>query len=102
MSAAARERDSVCRVGGDEFAIVAESMSDVDEAIALADRIHARFAVPFDLKGQTFQIQGSIGLCLLAPGGVETVVSAVKKADEAMYSAKVAGPSRTRVYEGAD
>ena len=102
MSAAVRERDSVCRVGGDEFAIVAENIADADEAIALADRIHARFAVPFEIKGLTFQIQGSIGLFVLAPGGVETVVSAVKKADEAMYSAKVAGPSRTRVYEGAD
>ena len=77
-------------------------MSSLSWPKALADRIHARFAVPFQLKGQTFQIQGSIGLFVLDPGGTETVVSAVKKADEAMYSAKVAGPSRTRVYDGAD
>ncbi|GEM_PF-4996960 len=43
-----------------------------------------------------------MGLFVIVPGGVETVVSAVKKADEAMHSAKVAGPSRPRVYEGAD
>jgi ammonium transporter, Amt family len=102
MIAGVRERDNVCRVGGDEFAIVAEGIVDVDEAMTLADRIHARFAAPFELRGQTFQIQGSIGVCVIAPGGDETVVSAVKKADEAMYSAKVAGPSRTRVYQGAD
>ncbi len=102
MIAAVRERDNVCRVGGDEFAIVAEGIADVDEAMALADRIHARFALPFEVKGKSFQIQGSIGLYVVAPGGEETVVSAVKKADEAMYTAKVAGPSRTRLYQDAD
>lgn len=102
MSAAVRERDNVCRVGGDEFAIVAEAVADIDEAMTLADRIHARFALPFNLKGLAFQIQGSIGVCVIPPGTDETVVSAVKKADEAMYSAKVAGPSRTRIYQGAD
>ena len=102
MIAAVRERGNVCRVGRDEFAIVAEGLADVDEAMALAERIHARFAVPFELKGKSFQIQGSIGLCVVAPGGQETVVSAVKKADEAMYSYKVARPSRTRLYQDAD
>jgi len=101
MIAAVRERDNVCRLGGDEFAIVAEGIADADEAMALANRIHGNFAQPFDLNGQPFQIQGSVGVHLAVPGGDESVVSAVKKADEAMYTAKVAGPSRTRVYQSA-
>lgn len=58
--------------------------------------------MPFELKGKTLRIHGSIGMFVIAPDGLETVVSAVKRADEAMYPAKFAGPSRTRVYEGAD
>jgi ammonium transporter, Amt family len=98
MQAAVRSGDVVCRLGGDEFAIVAENVADRAAVDAIAKKIQRRFAEPLELVETLFRIEASIGIAFIEDATRETVASAVKKADEAMYMAKVAGRARVRFF----
>jgi len=59
-----RETDLVARLGGDEFAIIHSSAHQPTDAAAMADRLVAALAMPFDLQGRQVEISGSIGVVL--------------------------------------
>jgi len=80
MRGAVREHvDIACRMGGDEFAIIA--MSDVSVARRIAARV---------MKAMEGRV--SAGIAQLTPG--ESVVSLVARADAALYQAKNEGRGR--------
>ncbi len=54
----------VARVGGHEFAIVVEGLSDTDGLIELADKITAAFDRPFDIDGLTVDVTVSVGIAV--------------------------------------
>ena len=59
---AVREEDVVARFGGDEFAILQFNAADQAAVNALATRVVALMATPFDIAGHRFRITASIGL----------------------------------------
>lgn len=90
---AARETDSVCRYGGEEFVLLLPHTHGA-EAMALAERL--RVAVehaPWKLRALTI----SLGVCTLGPD-IADATALLERADAAMYEAKVAG--RNRVVSG--
>jgi len=90
-----RERDTLARIGGDEFALIVEHCS-VDEAMAVAHKIlEATRAFRYACKGQLFQLGVSIGVSPIdsSAAGVEDIM---RRADHACYIAKERG--RNRVY----
>ena len=95
-----RETDTVARLGGDEFAIIQAGAEQPAAAIALAERLVARLAEPFDLDIHQAAIGVSIGIAML-PGDGEAADTALKNADLALYRAKVDGRGTFRFFEPA-
>ncbi|WP_458093964.1 putative bifunctional diguanylate cyclase/phosphodiesterase [Roseomonas sp. WA12] len=86
----ARASDVVARIGGDEFVVVQTGVSVPADVAALAARIMADIAMPYDLGGPQASVDTSIGIALFpADGG--TVEALLKNADTALYRAKKSG-----------
>ena len=102
-SAAARllqeagEGDTVARVGGDEFLILLEDVSDVAASITVANRVLASLSQPFEVSGKHVQIACSIGIVVHPDHGDRNKL--VANADAAMYAAKRAGGSCYALFE---
>jgi diguanylate cyclase (GGDEF)-like protein len=95
-----RESDTVARLGGDEFAIIQAGVEQPAAAIALAARLVARLAEPFDLDNHQAAIGVSIGIAIL-PGDGDSADAALKNADLALYRAKADGRGTFRLFEPA-
>ena len=96
ISGQVREDDLVCRVGGDEFAVILRKCP-LDNARTVAESIRAVVAdYRFACDGKVFTVGTSIGLIPLT-GGEYSKLEIMVAADTACYSAKKAG--RNRVVE---
>jgi diguanylate cyclase (GGDEF)-like protein/PAS domain S-box-containing protein len=92
-----RVRDTVGRLGGDEFGLIAVTSEGSDDAATMADKIIEELQQPFVLAGHDVTVTPSIGiaLCPEDSGDTETLI---KFADMAMYHAKAAGRNAYRFY----
>ncbi len=88
LCASVRAADVVCRIGGDEFVILLPDITD-DEAAAVAQRIIARVAEPFEFA-PAVRVGASVGLASAPRDGV-TADDLLSAADRAMYEAKRRG-----------
>ncbi|WP_440225173.1 EAL domain-containing protein [Dokdonella sp. MW10] len=93
-----RDGDTVARIGGDEFNIVLEELTDAIEAERVAQKIITAFEAPLELDdGQEVVISPSIGISLY-PDHAQTPTDLLKFADTAMYQAKEHGRKTYKVY----
>lgn len=93
-----RPTDLVARLGGDEFTILVEGKIDDNEVAVIAERIHHKFSMPFDLHGHEVYSSASIGI-LHASEKHLTSEDVMRDADTAMYQAKRAGKARHEVFD---
>lgn len=97
-----RDEDVVCRIGGDEFALILRGCSRED-ALRLAENLRAGVCdFRFDWQGHTFSVGASIGMTYI--DGAQTDPSEILiAADAACYEAKRSGRNRVVEYQaGAD
>lgn len=87
LMAAVREVDTVARVGGDEFAVILEAISDADDAAAVAVKIAECIGEPFSIDNHTLHIGASTGIAIYPADG-DGVSSLLQHADAQMYRAK--------------
>ncbi len=85
-----RDTDTVARLGGDEFAILQIDLQRPDEASALAARLVAIIAEPYELQGHHVVVGTSIGVTL-SPQDATSADRLLKNADIALYRAKADG-----------
>jgi diguanylate cyclase (GGDEF)-like protein/PAS domain S-box-containing protein len=96
LVAAVRPGDTVARIGGDEFIVLAEEVADETAALDLAARLRASVAWPIHAAGTEAVITCSIGVAL-APA--EDAAALVRHADAAMYRAKEGGRNRAELFD---
>jgi len=90
LIAAVREVDTVARVGGDEFAVILEAVTDIEDATAVAEKISESIGEPFSIDSRTLNIGASTGIAMYPCDGDE-VSALLHHADAEMYRAKRAG-----------
>jgi diguanylate cyclase (GGDEF)-like protein/PAS domain S-box-containing protein len=98
LQASARPTDLVARLGGDEFAIVQAGTEQPFGATALATRLIAEIAKPFELDGHQVVIGASVGISI-APSDGSDPDTLLKNADLALYRAKSDGRDSCRFFE---
>ncbi len=88
-----RPTDGVARLGGDEFAVVLTGVKEPANAYAVAEKVIASAASPFDVGDMQLTISASVGVSFAAysAGGWADLVA---RADANLYKAKTAGRGR--------
>jgi diguanylate cyclase len=97
MVAALRSCDTVARHGGDEFTVLLETVSSIEDAIKIADKLRAGLAEPIETSAGSLRITCSIGVAV-CPNHGHTLDALRAAADQAMYEAKKAGRDAVRTF----
>ncbi|HIN82234.1 MAG TPA: bifunctional diguanylate cyclase/phosphodiesterase [Chromatiales bacterium] len=94
-----RETDTVARMGGDEFAILAriETSGQVDSVLA---KVFDQFDAPFEIGISTLNISAHIGVAMFPQHGRDAA-TLLERADAAMYVAKKSRVSFS-IYDAVD
>jgi diguanylate cyclase (GGDEF)-like protein/PAS domain S-box-containing protein len=102
LQGAVRPGDTVARFGGDEFAILLDSVSDSAEAADVAGRILTVLELQYDIEGKPVYPRASVGICLTGDGVASIdAEELLRNADVAMYMAKRDSKGSYRVFEPA-
>ena len=83
-------RDMAARLGGDQFAVLLDGLSQAHQASLAAARIQDVLTKPYDLGGHTVNITISMGIALYPVDG-ETADQLLKSADLALFESKQKG-----------
>ncbi|WP_153787672.1 diguanylate cyclase domain-containing protein [Pseudomonas sp. EMN2] len=95
MQAAMRNDDLVARLAGDEFVIIARSVTSAAAAEEIGRKLCDTLSVPFGVEQKVLRIGASIGIHLNQPQQAPLAAEdALARADQAMYQAKRGGRNR--------
>ncbi len=89
----------VARIGGDEFAVLAQGLPSPAECDQLAGRILARLSRPTTVRGHLARCSASIGAATTADA--VTATDLMRHADLALFEAKGGGKQQWRRYDAA-
>jgi diguanylate cyclase (GGDEF)-like protein len=90
-------RGLVARLGGDEFVVVPASAMDLDAATALAENLNAELTDNVTIGGEVLNRTVSIGVTTGLPGQ-DSSLDLLRRADEALRSAKASGGESIGVF----
>jgi diguanylate cyclase (GGDEF)-like protein len=94
-----RSRDTIARIGGDEFVIVVE-LDDMTDAAHVADTLIGTVDRPVQVAGHELQITTSVGVAMYPEDG-RTPHALLTNADAAMYHAKSGGSNAYSFFEAS-
>jgi diguanylate cyclase (GGDEF)-like protein len=100
-----RSADTVARMGGDQFGVILEDLSDQGDAYIAARRIVDAIAEPYLIDGNEVRLTASVGVSVTNQGA-EDHTTLLRNADLARCAAKRAGGGRfesfrPELYESA-
>ena len=98
LTATLRTEDVAARQGGDEFTVLIERVTGVDEAEALAERLATELSRPIELEGRRLVVRASMGIAVSAGADIRAD-DLLAHADAAMYAAKSQGKARHAVFD---
>lgn len=99
-----RRDDTVARLGGDEFVVMLQDLSseDIDaarQAETIGHKILQALHKRFELGSSEHRVSASVGVTLFGDHPGERVEEPLKRADMAMYQAKLAGRNALRLFD---
>ena len=94
---AAEGPNLIARLGGDEFVVVPTTPMDADTAEALAYRLQSTLCERVAIDGETLTRTVSIGVALGVPGR-DTTSDLLRRADQAVLTAKNSGGNKVAVF----
>jgi diguanylate cyclase (GGDEF)-like protein/PAS domain S-box-containing protein len=95
---AVRVDDTVSRLGGDEFNVILNNVTDATEVARIVEeRLLPRLREPHPINGFTLQVSCSIGVALYPDDGRD-IDTLMQNADAAMYQAKAAGRNLVKFF----
>jgi diguanylate cyclase (GGDEF)-like protein/PAS domain S-box-containing protein len=93
-----RVGDTVGRVGGDEFVVVAEDFDDTSDVVFLAGRVIEMISAPLTLGALELHPSASIGLAVTTDPGT-SAEKLLRDADLSMYRAKERGGGCAELFD---
>ncbi|MFN3987119.1 MAG: diguanylate cyclase domain-containing protein [Rhodocyclaceae bacterium] len=93
---ALREGDTLARVGGDEFVALLADLPSQPELGPVLGRLLEAAAAPVVVRERSLGVSASIGVAMY-PQHADDADSLLRLADQAMYTAKMAGKNRYRI-----
>jgi diguanylate cyclase (GGDEF)-like protein/PAS domain S-box-containing protein len=100
LSACVRHGDLLARMGGDEFMVVVNGVTEDRVALSVAERLSAALRGPFFLAHHELVVTASMGISMYPRDGGD-VSTLRRNADAAMYQAKRSGKDRVHFYTPA-
>ena len=92
-----RAKDTVSRLGGDEFTVIVTDIKETHDITIVAENIVRTLAQPVDIGEQTVVITTSIGIAVYPDDG-QTIDLMTRHADLAMYHAKAKGKNNFQFF----
>ncbi|MFO7731009.1 MAG: EAL domain-containing protein [Spirochaetia bacterium] len=94
-----RDVDTVGRIGGDEFVVLMDEISEPSQTIKVAERILETMQKSINFNGTEIRIGSSIGICF-AEQRHSAPKEIIRDADMALYHAKQQGRHRYSIFQG--
>jgi diguanylate cyclase (GGDEF)-like protein len=94
---ALRETDTVARMGGDEFAVILEELTNPFDSIAVVQKLLEAVPAPCNIRGKEISITTSVGISIY-PKDARDVDELLQQADTALSYAKHSGKNAFRFY----
>jgi len=91
-------RGTVARIGGDEFIILLNEITNVDNAVMVSKRILEAFTMPINVDGKEVYVRVSIGISIYPLDGEDSEIL-IKSSDAAMYYAKSQGKNNYQFFK---
>jgi diguanylate cyclase (GGDEF)-like protein/PAS domain S-box-containing protein len=98
LSECLRPGDTVARLGGDEFAVLLDNISELKDAVDIAERIQQKLSTPLLVKGHEVFASVSIGIAMSSER-YERPEQVLRDADIAMYQAKARGGACYEIFD---
>lgn len=98
ISACIRKSDTACRIGGDEFIVLLENISDQEKAFLVGEKIRKSLLEVFDIEEIKHSISSSIGIAIFPDHG-SSEADLIRGADQAMYHAKRSGKNQISISQ---
>lgn len=92
-----REHDTVARIGGDEFVMIIEDISDMNSIESVAQQVVSLLCSPVVIDGIKISVGCSIGISLYPDHGTSSI-ELTRSADIAMYAAKSQSEKRFYIF----
>jgi diguanylate cyclase (GGDEF)-like protein len=90
--------EAAARIGGDEFIVLVDNITSMDEMEQVAKRILTVLETPVVINSMNHNVTGSIGIALYPDHGT-SAEELLKNADMAMYGAKAQGKNCYKVFD---
>ncbi len=90
LATALRDSDTVARIGGDEFAVLIEDCSSINDARDVGAKVLESVKRSIEIDGALCRLTASVGIAVYPSDGHD-VSTLLGHADEAMYRAKTRG-----------
>ncbi|MHB1286637.1 MAG: putative bifunctional diguanylate cyclase/phosphodiesterase [Leptospirales bacterium] len=97
---ALRRTDTIARIGGDEFAIILDDVSDTQSVGLIVQHVLEKITRPYSLDPNEVNIRVSVGISLYPLDG-KSSDELIRTADRAMEQSKESGTTQFRFYNNA-